>query len=323
MGSARVGGRAFARPLLGSVETLARRSVSRVARSWRAALAGALAVSTASTLLCSCTTSLGPSVTAAPVLKVVTGAYPIAEAVSLIGGSKVSVDDVVPAGDDPLTYKPGPSQRDAIEAAGLLIAVGGGFIPATDTSPAGQGPSLTMLSALGTSDPYFWLDPALMNKAVTAIAKAMDGADPRAAPLFNENSVSLSAEVSSLDGDFTRVLSACPGKLLIGPDQAFSSMATEFGLQAKVVSPDPDQAQIEALVSAVHQSGPAAIYSEPWVTDAGVVAVATVAHVRLHSLDTIVDPPPGGWPAGATYFALMEQDLGTLSSALGCNNNEQ
>ncbi|MGC8511593.1 MAG: metal ABC transporter substrate-binding protein [Acidimicrobiales bacterium] len=274
-------------------------------------------------LLSACTTSLGPTVKAAPVLSVATGAYPIAEAVTLIGGSKVSVDDVVPPGDDPLTYKAGPSQREEIDRAGLLIAVGGDFLPATDTSPTVQGKSLTMLTALGTSDPYFWLDPALMNKAVTVIAKAMDAADPQAAPLFNENSVSLSAEVSSLDSDFTRILSACPGKLLVGPDTAFSSMATEYGLQSQVVAPDPDRGQIDALVNAVHDSGPAAIYSEPWVTDAGVSAIATVAHVTLHSLDTIVDPPPGGWPSGATYFALMEQDLGTLSSALGCNNNEQ
>jgi len=286
-------------------------------------VARALTFGTACALLSACTTSLGPSVKAAPVLNVVTAAYPIAETVSLIGGSKVSVNDVVPPGDDPLTYKPGASQRSAIDNAGLLIAVGGGFLPATDTSPVAQGRSLTMLAALDTSDPYFWLDPALMNKAVTAIAKSMEAADPQAAPLFKENSVSLGAEVSSLDSDFTRILSACPGKLLIGPDQAFSSMATEYGLQFKVVSPDPDRSQIDALAAAAHESAPAAIYSEPWVTNAGVSAVATVAHVTLHSLDTLVDPPPGGWPSGATYFALMEQDLGTLSSALGCNNNEQ
>ncbi len=286
-------------------------------------MTGALAVAITAALLSACTTSLGPTVKAAPVLDVATGAYPVAEAVSLIGGSKVSVDDVVPSGEDPLTYQPGPSQREAIDRAGLVIAVGGNFLPATDTYPTVKGKSLTMLTALPTTDPYFWLDPALMNKAVTVIVKAMDAADPQAAPLFNENSVSLNAEISSLDSDFTRILSACPGKLLVGPDTAFSSMATEYGLRSQVVAPDPDRSQIDALVSAVHDSGPAAIYSEPWVTDAGVSAVATVAHVSLHSLDTLVGPPAGGWPSGATYFALMEQDLGTLSSALGCNNNEQ
>lgn len=296
---------------------------TRSAGTLRINLARALTLGAAAALLSACTASLGPSVSSAPVLNVVTGAYPIAEAVSLLGGSKVSVNDVVPPGDDPLTYRPGPSQRSAIDRAGLLIAVGGGLVPATDTSPATRGRPLVMLTALGASDPYFWLDPALMNKAVTVIAKAMDAADPQAAPLFNENAVSLGAEVSSLDSDFTRILSACPGKLLVGPDRAFSAMGTEYGLRSLVVPPDPNRAQIDALANAARQSAPAAIYSEPWVTDAGVSAVATVAHVKLHSLDTLVGPPPGGWPSGATYFALMEQDLGTLSSALGCNNNEQ
>jgi ABC-type Zn uptake system ZnuABC Zn-binding protein ZnuA len=100
-------------------------------------------------------------------------------------------------------------------------------------------------------------------------------------------------------------------------------MASQYGFQAKAVGPDPNRQQIDTLVQAVRQSGSAAVVTEPWVSNAGVRAVAVVAHVKLHSLDTLVDPPQGGWPKGATYFALMEQDLGTLSSALGCNNNEQ
>lgn len=277
----------------------------------------------ASIALPACTTSLGSSVATAPVLAVTTGAFPIAQAVTLIGGSKVTVDNVVPAGDDPLTYQPTTSQRAQMAGAGLLIAVGDGLVPATDSF---QGPpvhSLTLTKALGTTDPYFWLDPALMNKAVGLIAKAMASADPKAAPLFEQNATSLSAEVSSLDGDFTRILSACPGKVLVGANDAFDSMAGQYGFQALAAGPDPNRQQIAALVRAVRQSGSGAVVTEPWVPNAGVRAVAVVAHVTLHSLDTLVDPPQTGWPSGATYFALMEQDLGTLSSALGCNNNEQ
>lgn len=278
----------------------------------------------ASATLGACSTSLPSSVGHAPVLSVAAGTFPIAQAVGLIGGAKVKVINVVPAGDDPLTYKLTSSRRATLRDASLLVSPGEGLVPAVSSVAGGSSQSsLLVAPALGSSDPYFWLDPTLMNESVSLIAKAMEKADPAAAPLFVQNAISLSAEVSSLDGDFARTLSACPGKVLVSADDAFSSMAAQYGFVAKAAGPDPNRPQIDALVRAVRESNPGAVVTEPWVSNAGARAVATVAHVTLHSIDTLVGPPPGGWPKGATYFALMEQDLGTLSSALGCNNSEQ
>ncbi len=84
-------------------------------RAWRqpsraavVALVAALALTAAG---CGAATSPGA---APPTIQVVTGLYPLAQAIQQVGGSTVSVIDVVPAGANPRTYRLGPAQIAAV-----------------------------------------------------------------------------------------------------------------------------------------------------------------------------------------------------------------
>ena len=55
----------------------------------------------------------------------VTALYPLAQAIQQVGGSTVSVIDVVPAGANPRTYRLGPAQIAAVDHAALAVEVGG------------------------------------------------------------------------------------------------------------------------------------------------------------------------------------------------------
>lgn len=269
-----------------------------------------------------CSSALPSSAKNAPVLSVVTGLWPLGQAASAIGGDKVAVDDLVPAGADPLTYRPGASAERIIQSAGLVLDAGDGLQPGFEQAATGAH-QVAVARQIGTADPYVWLDPATMEKAVTAMASAMASADPAAAPLFRRNASGFNAEIESVRIDYSSTLSTCPGNTMVTPDQAFSAVAGEFSLTDLVVAAHASPRVVSTAVDRVQAGSSVALVTEPWVDDSGVQQVASATDGKLTQLDTLAGAPakvPGG---NDPYTQLLEKNLGDLSGALGCNNDEQ
>ena len=270
-----------------------------------------------------CTSALPPSAANAPVLSVVTGLWPLEQAALAIGGDKAAVDDLVPAGTDPLAYQPGASGTRVLQAAGLVLEVGGGFQPGFEQAARGA-PRVTALgSDLKASDPYVWLDPATMERAVRAVAAAMTAANPAAGALYQRNAGGLQAEIQSLQIDYSSTLSTCPGHTIVTPDGAFAAMAGDFQLTDLIVGPAPGPGAVAADRARIDAGSAVGALSQPWTDDTGVATVAQAAGIKVHAIDTLAGAPKSPVAGPDPYTQLMEKDLGTLSGSLGCNNNEQ
>jgi zinc transport system substrate-binding protein len=252
----------------------------------------------------------------APVLNVVTGLYPIAQAIKQIGHSKVTVTDVIPSGANPLTYSLTGADASQVQAANLVVDVGGGFQPSFEAAAARNAHVLSVGSVIKTSNPYFWLDPNLMPLVISKMGSAMEKADPQAAPIFRQGIADLAAEVNSTNIDYENTLSTCPRQIIFTANGAFADMARDYGLQNVPVGMGPTPPA--SLGSEIRSSGTTTIFYEPWVSNAAVLAAAKEFHLKARQLDTLAGPPPGGWPPQATYINLLEANLGALSRALGC-----
>lgn len=274
-------------------------------------------------LLGGCASSLPKSVSGAPVLSVVTGLWPLAQAATEIGGDKVAVDDIVPPGTNPLTFQPDASDANVMQSAGAVLLAGGDLQPGLSQAAQGAHHVLRLTDALGTSNPYVWLDPATMERAAQAIADAMAAANPAAASLYQRNAGGFKAEIGSVDIDYSSTLTACPGTAMVTPDIAFSSMATHYGLTDLVAPAGVSAATIQSYTARLQGNRSGAALSQPWVDNSGVQAVSAAAGIRLHDVDTLAGAPTTGTATENTYTARMEQLLGTISGALGCNANEQ
>lgn len=288
--------------------------------------AAALAVSALAMAGAGCTASLPKTVGSAPVLSVATALWPFAEAAQVIGGAKVAVVDVVPAGTNPLTLQPDSATARILQSAGLVVEAGRGFQPGVAKAATGAPHVAAVANQIGATDPYVWLDPSTMEKAVTAIAAAMSGANPAAGALYRRNAEGLNAQIESVQIDYSSTLSTCPGNTLLTADGAFTAMAQDFSLTDLVTGPAPAPALISSDRARLDSGTLAAALNETWVDDRGLSEVATAAGIKIHAIDTLAGVPTG---AGAVttgpnaYPQMMERDLGSLSGALGCNNNEQ
>lgn len=270
-----------------------------------------------------CSSTLPKSVATAPVLQVATGLWPLAEAAAAVGGNKAAVVNVVPPGVDPLSYRPDAPSRHTLQSSGLVLEIGGGFQPGLEAASAGAATVLRLGSALGVENPYVWLDPATMVRAVTRIADAMAATNPGAAALYRRNEGAFQAEIRSLGIDYSSTISTCPGTVMVTPDAAFSSMAASYGLRDVVIGPAPTPQRIEAEKSALQSGSAVAVLSQTWADNRGVEEVAAAAGIKVHAVDTLAGTPVTGTGAQNTYMTRMEQILGVVSGALGCNPSEQ
>jgi zinc transport system substrate-binding protein len=292
----------------------------RTGRPGIIAAATAIVVGLAATA-CGANSSAAPN---APVLRVVTGLYPLAQAVEQIGQNKVAVTDVVPAGSDPMTYRLSPAQAAEVHRATVVVQIGDDFQPTFEAAAAGARSVVDLRSQLAVSDPFVWLDPAVMARAVGVIASALERADPQAASSFRDGARAFTAEINSTGIDYESTLSTCPRHTIVTPDAAFLNVAGDYGLSDDVVgtSPDPDPATVAAAASRITTQGLSTAFSEPFVGEGTIRSVAAAAHLKVRTLDTLSGPPPGGWPRAANYINLLEANLGALNNALGCPNDD-
>jgi zinc transport system substrate-binding protein len=255
----------------------------------------------------------------APAIHVVTGLYPLAQAIEQIGGRSVAVDDPVPSGSDPRTYHLTQAQIAEVHQAAVVVTVGG-FQPALAAAAAGASNLLDLDAKLGTDDPYVWLDPDLMSHAVAAIAAALEVANPPAARAYRREARAYTDEVASTGIDYESTLSVCPRRVIITADGAFLGLARQYGLTDQVIGTvdHPNEAEVSARAGQLNAAGITTVFSEPFVPAGTVEALASAAHLRIRDLDPLTGPPPGGWPPRTDYIQLMEANLAALSSALGC-----
>ena len=259
-----------------------------------------------------------------PGLVVVTGLYPLAQAVEQIGQGRARAQDIVPAGTDPRSYQPGGAAVSVLSGATLVLLGPPGVQPGLDTAAAGSPPRVVHV-APPSGGTYFWLDPASMRAAVPQIAAAMEAADPGDAGTFRSGAVAFQDALGSTDIDYQSTISTCPRRDVFAPDAAFAQMARRYGLTLHVVS-GVDQPQssvigssvVRSAVAAIQAAGATTVFVETWAPEATVRAAAASAGAKVRTLDTLLGPPPGGWPRQATYINLLEANLGALSSALGC-----
>jgi zinc transport system substrate-binding protein len=283
---------------------------------WRGSAATVAVVAAAVSSACGPTPSGSPG--SAPPLEVATAAYPVAQVVDLIGEGKAHAVDLVAPGSDPFAFEPGPGQENEVQRAGLLVLAGQGAQPGSYSLASAAKLKLDL--GASASEPYFWLDPHAMREAVPVVEAAMERADPAHAGSFKAGARALEVELDSTAIDYESTLSTCPRRTVFAADDAFASVASRYDLDytALGASPPNDTAKVTAESAAVRAAGATTVFSETWVSAPTVDAVAASAGVKVRTLDTLLGPPPGGWPRQVTYINLLESNLGRLNDALGC-----
>lgn len=187
-------------------------------------------------------------------ITVYTSIYPVYDFTKRIGGDKISVVNIVPAGAQPHSFEPSTQLVAQLSKASLFIYNGAGmehYLPKlaqtlADTSVrlVDTSSDIELLSAEhhheeseehhdhdhGEYDPHIWLSPARALKQSQTICQALAEADPLNAEYYQANLEKFRQELETLHKEYL-TLADCPHKDVIVSHAAFTYLTYDYGLR--------------------------------------------------------------------------------------------
>ncbi len=203
---------------------------------------------------------------------VVATIFPLADWARAVGGDRVYVETLLPAGASPHTFDPGPRDMRMISHSKLFLKAGLNMDDwgASLVKSAGKDAPLVLNvgnelqenaklpdvehldgdvenlghDALGEHDhhdhghgvnPHFWLDPQIAMSAVTIIKDAFSKVDPEGKPTYEANAAAYLEKLKALDADLMRILEPASGKGFVSFHNAWPYLARRYNLKIAAV----------------------------------------------------------------------------------------
>ena len=275
-------------------------------------------------------------------LRVVASFYPLAEVAQRVGGDRVRVANLTPAGGEPHDFELTSRDLDRIETAAVLLYLGGGFQPAVERVVGRAGGEVVdvltdELGLLGGedegdghehddehgTDPHVWLDPALLKRIVPRVESALAAADPAGATIYAANAAAYGGELDVLDRDYKNGLARCDRRVIVSAHASFGYLARRYDLVQEPItglSPEaePDPRRLAELAAKVRRQGITTVFYESLVSPKVAHTLAREAGVTTAVLDPIEGLTKDDQREGKTYLSIMRDNLAALRTALGC-----
>lgn len=265
-------------------------------------------------------------------VKVVTTTTVLADIVGNVGGNRVAVSSIIPAGVGPEDYEPKPDDARRLSDAALVVSNGVGLDDFLDdllaSGSGGTTPRLVLGEGIptvtedGEENPHFWLDPSLVTQYyLPKITASLAEIDPAGRSTFEANAAAYARGLDALDAELVAGVAALPpaGRKLVTFHDAFPYFARHFGFELvgvilENVGQEPTAAELAALIEKVKATGVRAVFSEAQFSprlsetlarEAGITTVVT----------TLYTDSLGPAPAD-TYVGLIRWDVEQIVAAL-------
>lgn len=286
----------------------------------------------------------GPQPKESQSLKIVTVSTTgmIADAISNIGGDKVTVTPLMGAGVDPHLYKVTQGDLEKLQEADLIfynglhlegkmsevlekLAKKKKVIPVSGNIPVAQ------LHLLNTEakvyDPHIWFNVALWKEAVLYTYTEIEKQDTANKAYYKANTEKFVQKLDSLDSWIKAEIATIPAqsRLLITAHDAFGYFGDAYkievkGLQGISTVSDYGLNDVTSLVNLIVERKIKAIFIETSVSDKSIRAVVEGCRAKGHEVkiggalysDAMGKP---GTPEG-TYIGMVTANVNTIVGAL-------
>jgi zinc/manganese transport system substrate-binding protein/manganese/iron transport system substrate-binding protein len=281
------------------------------------------------TALAACGTGSGSS--PATGLRVVTTTTVFADLVRAIGGDRVGVDSIIPAGVGPEDYEPKPDDARRLADASLIVKNGVGLDDFLDrlldansrgTPLLTLGDGIPTIEVDGEPNPHFWLDPTLVrDHYLPAIVAKLTALDPAGTSVYGANAAAYARQLDDLDAALKAEVETIPpvNRKLVTFHDAFPYFARHFGFELvgvvlHNVGQEPTGTELADLVRRVKAAGVKAVFSEGQFSpklaqtladEAGIDKVVTTLYTDA------LGPPPAD-----TYLGMMAWNVERIVDAL-------
>jgi len=244
--------------------------------------------------------------------------------VERVGGERVKVSVLVPAGADPHTYEPKPATMVDLSRSAAWFAIGvsleenllprlsqanpGLVIIHTEEGvqriapAAGYGAAAERLAsgeAAGTRghegvDPHIWLSPRLVKQQAENILQGLVRLDPAGEKVFRANARRFQAELDAMDRELKALFAGARGRSVLVFHPSWGYLASDYGFRQvaiEVEGKEPKGADLAAVVEMAKEKRVREIFVEPQFSSRSARAIADSIGAKLVK----VDPLAANW----------------------------
>lgn len=272
-------------------------------------------------------------------LTVVTSFYPMYDFAVKVGGEKVRVVNLVPAGTEPHDWEPAPADIASLEQAEVFVYNGAGMEHwVEDVMKALENESLIQVEASDgitllesdhshsdgeedMCDPHVWLDPMNARAEMSNILDAFVKADPEHADYYKKRYDTYAAGLEELDREFTEGLSQVTDRNVIVAHEAFGYLCSAYSMNQigiEGLSPDsePDPARMEEIVRFAKENHVCTVFFEELVSPKVAETIAREIGADTQVLNPLEGLSEEQLEAGEDYMSVMRDNLEVLQNAL-------
>jgi zinc/manganese transport system substrate-binding protein/manganese/iron transport system substrate-binding protein len=265
-------------------------------------------------------------------LRVVTTTTVLADLVRSVGGRRVDVRSIVPAGVGPEDYEAKPDDARNLADARLIVSNGIGLDDFLNrllaSGGGGSTPRLVLGEGIPTIDvdgepnPHLWLDPTIVRSGyLPRIVTALTGLAPADRATFESNAADFGTRLDALDAELLAQVGTIPeaNRKLVTFHDAFPYFARHFGFElvgvvVANVGQEPNAAELAALVEKVRATGAKAVFSEAQFNPKLAQTLADEAGISK-VVTTLYNDALGPAPAD-TYPGMMRWNVRQIVEAL-------
>lgn len=255
-------------------------------------------------------------------LAVAVSIFPIYDIARNIGGERARVVFIIPAGADPHTFEPRPSEAIRLQKSDLFIGVSrefDGWVERYLDGPT-QRRYLIGPPAPGgeTPNPHRWLSVRQGKKIAGQITRFMSDADRENAGYYQANLTAYTARLDDCDAMITDLFRVKKNRAFIQWHEAWNYFAADNGLviSGTVQREGSDRASvatIKNIVERARRDKVRAVVTSLSSEDRGAQVLADEIGGRIVRLDGIGDPAA---PDRADYLKLMYRNAKALAGAM-------
>jgi zinc transport system substrate-binding protein len=274
--------------------------------------------------------------------------FPLAEFAREIGGNKVEVINLTPAGVEPHDFEPRPQDLVMVRNSSLFIYNGAGFEPWVEKTLPDLEDSKTVIvdSSKGISllagseeehegekadeheeeslfDPHVWLDPILASKQVDNILAGLIKTDPENKSFYEANAEGYKQKLAQLDRDYKSGLASCTSRDVITSHNAFAYLAGRYNLTITPItgiSPDeePSPKRLAEIADFARANNVKYIFFETLVSPSLSQTIANEVGAQTLVFNPLEGLTDKEIAQGEDYLSVQRQNLANLKIALNC-----
>lgn len=271
-------------------------------------------------------------------ISVVTTFYPLEEFARQVGGNRVTVRSIVPAGAEPHDYEPTPQDiLSAYQADVFLLSGAGVDTWAEKIRPELEKRGVTVLQMSdfvsllpgaekeNPFDPHFWLDPVLAQKEVEAIHSVFVLRDTDGREIYDQEKDRYIQELKDLDTRYNSAMTACAVNNIITSHQAFSYMAKRYNFEVIPVtgiSPEiePSPRQVADIVRIMRERKIKYVFFETLLSPKMAETIAQETGAQILVFNPLEGLTEKERQDGENYLTIMNANLENLKTARQCQN---